>query len=137
MYYYPKILPIINLSKLNEIKHRKSETTMLYSSEGLFQIRKGNLYQVHFLDSIQSEKRKINAVEYICDDSIISWSPSHKLPFEFNRSDIIEFCYEYGSVKFYVHQCEGKIIHAFFYIKDDNIYEIEEDIANLMARAQS
>ncbi len=140
MHYYPSILPHINIDKLRakkNIKCHKSETTMLYSSEGMFQIRKGQLYQVHFHDDENSEKCRINGVDYICDKSKIIWSPSNKLPYDFERRDITELCFERGSVKFYVNLWNGKIIHCFFSIKSLDILDIEQDIAELMACAQA
>jgi hypothetical protein len=140
MHYYPCILPYINTDKLKakkNVKCHKSETTMLYSSEGMFQIRKGQLYQVHFQDDEHSEKRKINGVDYVCDNSNIVWSSCNKLPYDFERRDITELCFERGSVKFYVNECKGKIIHCFFSIKSQNILDIEQDIAELMACAKA
>jgi len=140
MHYYPCILTHINTEKLRakkNVKCHKSETTLLYSSEGMFQLRKGQLYQVHFQDDENSEKRRINGIDYICDKSNIIWTPCNKLPYDFERRDITEICFERGSVKFYINECGGKLVNCFFSIKSQDILDIEEDIAELMACAQA
>lgn len=138
MKYYPTLLPYVNIEKLKSknIKSKVSSTTMLYSPEGIFQIRNGQLYQVHFKDALENTKCKIKGVEYIRDDSEIIWTPSSKLPYNFERRDITETCFERGSVKFYVlKNNEQKMTHCYFQIKDPNILDIEKDIGEMMSLA--
>ena len=139
MHYYPFTLPHINLDNLRRknIKHYKNNLTLLHSSEGHFQVRKGQIFQVHFNDDENSVKKNINGMDFICDSSTVVWTPSNKLPYEFIRKEITETCFELGSVKFYIHDENGKIVHCYFSIKDNQIHDIEEDISHLMKCAQA
>lgn len=132
MHYYPCILPHINKSNLTKYKKYTASTTMLYSNEGLFQVKSGKLYQVHFKDDASSCKKKIGQTQFICDNSAISWTPSNKLPYDYLRKDITSHCYENGSLKLYIEEYEGKINHIYFFVKDTSIYKIEEEIAAMV-----
>ena len=136
MHYYPLILPYINKSKLEKFKKYTARTTLLYSDEGMFQIKGGKLYQVHFVDDENSFRKKLGSCEFICDDSKIEWTPSNKLPYEFDRRDTINHCYEKGTLKLYIEECEGRIEHIYFYVKDTQIYGIEEDIMEMLSCAK-
>ena len=132
MHYYPTILPHVNKSKLEMYKNYSSSTTMLYSNEGLFQVKSGKLYQVHFKDDERYIKKNIGKYKFVCDNSSITWKPSNKLPYEFIRKDIIVNCYVNGSIKMYIEECDGNVSHVYFYVKDSNIYNIEEEISNMV-----
>ena len=132
MHYYPVILPNINKNKLTRFKKYSAETTMLYSDEGLFQVKTGKLYQVHFIDDNNSYKKKIGPVQFICDNSQIKWSPSNKLPYNFVRKDIMVNCYEKNSIKLYIEETNGKPTHIYFYIKDTSLHEIENEIEEIL-----
>ena len=62
MHYYPTILPHVNKSKLERYKKYSSPTTMLYSNEGMFQVKSGKLYQVHFKDDENSVQKILESV---------------------------------------------------------------------------
>jgi hypothetical protein len=136
MHYYPLILPYINKSKLVKFKKYSAKSTLLYSDEGLFQVKGGKLYQVHFIDDENSFKKKLGTHEFMCDDSKIEWSLCNKLPYEFERRDIINHCYEKGSLKLYLEEFEGNIVNLYFYVKDIQIYGIEDDIIEMLTCAK-
>ena len=132
MHYYPTILPHVNKSKLERYKKYSSPTTMLYSNEGMFQVKSGKLYQVHFKDDENSVQKNIGKCKVVCDNSYITWTPSNKLPYDFIRKDITVNCYVNGSLKMYIEECGGNVTHLYFYVKDTNIYNIEEEIGNML-----
>ena len=132
MHYYPTILPHVNKSKLERYKKYSSPTTMLYSNEGMFQVKSGKLYQVHFKDDENSVQKNIGKCKVICDNSYITWTPSNKLPYDFIRKDVTVNCYVNGSLKMYIEETDGKVSHLYFYVKDTNIYNIEEEIADML-----
>ena len=105
---------------------------MLYSNEGMFQVKSGKLYQVHFKDDENSVQKKIGNHKFICDNSLITWTPSNKLPYKFIRKDLMLSCYVNGSLKMYIEETEGKVTHLYFYVKDTNIYNIEEEISDMI-----
>lgn len=132
MHYYPQILPHVNKSKLEKFKKYSSPTIMLYSNEGLFQVKSGKLYQVHFKDDHNSVEKKIGQNRFVCDNSEIIWTPSNKLPYDYERKDVLLNCYVKGSLKMYVEETKGKVSHVYFYVKDPSLYGIEEEINELL-----
>jgi len=135
LYYYPTQIPVsIDKSKLNTLKNHTYTTTLLYSSEGMFQIRKGKLYSVHFEDDNDSKTVKLGDVNYIVDKSNIKWSSVDKLPYDFIRKDTNVTCYEKDSLKFYIEETENKISHMYFFVKDPNFYGINNDIIEFMRK---
>ena len=141
MYYYPKILPLrINKNRLVNSKDTRVSSytqTTLYSQEGIYHIKKGKLYTVHFNDSLNSVKNIINNDEYISDTSDIVLSPSQKLPYEFIKQDIMVTVYEKGSVKMVIEEAKDKLMHIYFEVKNNDIYGVHEDINELMKYAKS
>lgn len=134
MHYYPTILPHVNRSKIEKYKKYSSPTTMLYSNEGLFQVKSGKLYQVHFKDDENSSEKRINGVRFVCDNSEVKWTPSNKLPYHYVRKDITLSCYENGSLKLYIEEEKGKTTHMYFYVKNTNLYGIEEEISEMFKK---
>jgi len=141
LYYYPKILPLrINKNRLVNSKDTRVSSytqTTLYSQEGIYHIKKGKLYTVHFNDSLNSVKNIINNDEYISDTSDIVLSPSQKLPYEFIKQDIMVTVYEKGSVKMVIEEAKDKLMHMYFEVKNNDIYGVHEDINELMKYAKS
>ena len=135
MYYYPVSLPEkINKDKLQGIKVSNYKTCMLYSSEGIFQIKKGRIYRVHYTDDCSSKKITIGKTKYVCDRSETKWTESHKIPYKFVRKELAVTCYEVGSVKMYIEECKEKVSHIYFYVSESNIYGVENDIQELMRK---
>ena len=141
LYYYPNILPLrINKNRLVNSKDTRVSSytqTTLYSQEGIYHIKKGKLYTVHFNDSLNSVKNIINNDEYISDTSDIVLSPSQKLPYEFIKQDIMVTVYEKGSVKMVIEEAKDKLMHMYFEVKNNDIYGVHEDINELMKYAKS
>jgi hypothetical protein len=141
LYYYPKVLPLrINKNRLVNSKDTRVSSytqTTLYSQEGIYHIKKGKLYTVHFNDSLNSVKNIINNDEYISDTSDIVLSPSQKLPYEFIKQDIMVTVYEKGSVKMVIEEAKDKLMHIYFEVKNNDIYGVHEDINELMKYAKS
>lgn len=141
LYYYPKILPLrINKNRLVNSKDTRVSSytqTTLYSQEGIYNIKKGKLYTVHFNDSLNSVKNIINNDEYISDTSDIVLSPSQKLPYEFIKQEIMVTVYEKGSVKMVIEEAKDKLMHIYFEVKNNDIYGVHEDINELMKYAKS
>ena len=141
LYYYPTILPPkINKSKLQNLKYTNFTSytqTILYSDEGIFQIKSGKLYTVHFNDSSSSHKVVINNDEYISDTSDIILSPCQKLPFDFIKKKYDVTSYEKGSIKMIVQEYKNELKHLYFEIKNNNIYGIHDDIKELIKCAKS
>ena len=136
MYFYPTVLPNLNRKKLKSLEKYSSQSTLLYSDEGLFQVKNGKLYQVHFIDDENAKRKNIGTNNFICDNSEIKWTSSNKLPFSFKRKDIMVYCYEKGSVKLYIEEDNEKPSNVYFYVKDESIYGIEDDIAQMMECAK-
>ena len=135
MYYYPVSVPEkINKNKLQGIKVSNYKTSMLYSSEGIFQLKKGRIYRVHYTDDSSSKTIMIGKTKYVCDRSETKWTESHKIPYQFVRKEITATCYEVGSVKMYIEEDKEKVSHIYFYVSDINIYGIENDIQELMRK---
>lgn len=133
LYYYPKEFPrTIDKNKLNTMKYHKYNSIMLYSNEGMFQVRKGKIYSIHFDDDTNSKTIRLENVDYVVDKTEIKWTPSEKLPYEFIRKDTDVTCYECGSVKFYIEESNNKIIHMYFFVKDEKIYGVHNDIQDIM-----
>lgn len=147
LYYYPKVLPLrINKNRLVNSKDTRVSSytqTTLYSQEGIYHIKKGKLYTVHFNDSLNSVKNIINNDEYISDTSDIVLSLSQKLPYEFIKQDIMVTVYEKGSVKMVIEEAEeakeakDKLMNMYFEVKNNDIYGVHEDINELMKYAKS
>ena len=141
LYYYPKVLPLrINKNRLVNSKDTRVSSytqTTLYSQEGIYHIKKGKLYTVHFNDSLNSVKNIINNDEYISDTSDIVLSPSQKLPYEFIKQDIMVTVYEKGSVKMIIEETKDKFMHMYFEVENNDIYGVHEDINELMKYAKS
>ena len=141
LYYYPKILPLrINKNRLVNSKDTRVSSytqTTLYSQEGIYHIKKGKLYTVHFNDSLNSVKNIINNDEYISDTSDIVHSQSQKLPYEFIKQDIMVTVYEKGSVKMIIEEAKDKLMNMYFEVKNNDIYGVHEDINELMKYAKS
>lgn len=136
-HYYPKQLPFIKKENLNKYKIYSKPSTLLYSDEGLYQVKDAKLYQVHFNDDLDDEIIKIGNIEFVCDNSKIIWSSVNKLPYNFKRRDILVTCYELGSVKMYIEEENNICKHVYFFVKDKNIYGIENDISYLIQCAKS
>jgi hypothetical protein len=137
MYIYPCNLPKVNKKKLSHFKSHTYTSSMLYSTEGLFMIKKNKLCQLHFKDDTQAIKKRIMDTDFIYDDSEIQYSNSHKIPYEFIRRDIIVTCYDMGSIKCYMEETDGILSHLYFRISDKNIFGIEEDINEFIQCAKS
>ena len=136
MYFYPTVLSNINKKKLKPLEKYSSRSTMLYSDEGLFQIKNEKIFQVHFIDDVRAKCMKIGDNNFVCDDSEINWTQSNKLPYSFKRKDIMVYCYEKGSVKMYIEEVKDQTNHVYFYVKAQNIYGVEDDIAEMMERGK-
>lgn len=135
MYYYPVSLPgKINKDKLQAIKETRYKTQMLYSKEGIFQLKKGRLYRVHYTDDCASKKITIGNTKYLCDRSETKLTESYKIPYNFIRKEIAVTCYEVGSVKMYIEEHKDRLSQIYFYVSDSNIYGVENDIQDLMRK---
>lgn len=137
MNYYPSVLPHINLDKIKKMKHKSTRTTMLYSDEGIFRIKQNQLDKLHYKDADHTEKRKLKGIEFVCDNSKTITTGVQKLPYTFERREFNEIRIEQGSVKMYIHESKGKVSHIWFYIHNQQIHNIEDDIIKLMEYAKS
>lgn len=135
LYYYPKEFPRqVDKSKLDSMKFHKYNAVMLYSNEGMFQVRNGKIYSVHFQDDTNSKTIILDGLNYVVDKTEIKWTPSEKLPYDFIRKDTSVTCYECGSIKFYIEERNDKVIHMYFFIKDEKIYGVHNDIQDIMRK---
>lgn len=141
MFYYPDIkLPgNINDSKLQSIDHKCYKITMLYSSEGIFQVKNAKLWSVFYLDDDNNNtitKTTIDNIDYVTDKSDIKFKISNKIPYEFTRRDLNITEYSKGSVTLYIERTIGddKVTNLYFNIKNQNIYGIHDDIKELMRK---
>ena len=137
MYFYPEKIPLIDISKIKHLKKYTNNTTMLYSSEGLFQIKSGKLLKVHFNDDKNTFKKCIGSTNFICDNSDIIWTPCNKIPYNFKKKEIVVNCYEKGNAKLYLELINDRINHIYFYIKDPSLYGTENDIIDILKCAKN
>ena len=139
MYYYPTALSKLNTDKLSQyIKPTTFNIIMLYSDEGVFKLKNETVYRQHFgMENTNYKHFKIADTEFICDNSEVLDVKTHKLPFDFEQYDISVFCFEKGSVKFFVQKNNDIVIHSYFHVKHHDTYGIEDDIDKIIKYAQS
>lgn len=135
VYYYPLSFPnAIDKNSLGLFKQHTYLSTMLYSNEGIFKIKKNKLYTIHFIDDNCPINTTIDDITYYIDKSIIQYTLCNKLPYDFIKKDMVVTCYDGGSVKLYIEEKDNEIHQIYFDVKDENIYEIQEEISNLMRK---
>jgi hypothetical protein len=135
VYYYPVSIPnSIDKKSFTTLKQNTYTSTMLYSNEGIFQIKKNKLYAIHFSDDEYPKNITIDDIKYSTDKTITHMTPCNKLPYDFIEKDILVTCYEVGSVKLYIEEEDDEISNLYFDVKDENIYGIQEDVSNLMRK---
>lgn len=137
MYYYPVTIPKVNIMKLKhnpQVKHKTYKTTMLYSNEGIFQIRDNHLFRTYFDDDdTGGEMKKINGVELVWDKTKVHWIPTNKIPYNYEKREISISVFEKPAVKMYVEEYKGRFNHIYFYVKTPGVYGVDEEIAEFLA----
>jgi len=137
VFYYPITIPeFINKNKLNIENHSTYNVIMMYSVEGIFEVKKDKLSAIHFIDDEQSRIMVIDNIKYRTDNSKIKRKKCNKLPHKYIQKNIVVTCYQKGSVGLYIEMSpdDGKISQLYFVVRDDNIYGIHDDIQELMRK---
>jgi len=131
MYYYPKILPELDLDKVKKICGNYQSITRLYSDEGIFQIKNAKIKRLHFEDDeTESKSLSIAGHKFICDKSKINFIPTNKIPYSFEKRETL--LYNKDRIGIEIDPSNNKVIHLFFVVESPNIFGIEEEIANYM-----
>lgn len=137
VFYYPVTIPeFINKNKLNVENHNSYNVIMMYSEEGIFEVKKDKLSAIHFIDDEQSRSLVIDSIKYRVDNSILKRKRCNKIPHKYIQKNIVVTCYQVGSVKLYIEEGrdDGKISQLYFVVRDDSVYGIHDDIQELMRK---
>lgn len=131
MYYYPEILPDIDVEKVKRLCENRHDITRLYSDEGIFQIKNAKIKRLHFEDDeTHGKKITIGSNKFICDKTEVNFVPTNKIPYSYEKREFI--LYNKGRMGVEYDPKKRVITHLYFNVESPDIYGIEEEIAGYM-----
>jgi len=133
MYYYPEILPDIDVEKVKRVCENRHDITRLYSDEGIFQIKNAKIKRLHFEDDENYGKKiTIGSNKFICDKTKVDFIPTNKIPYSFEKREFT--LYNKGRMGVEYDSKQMKITHLYFNVESPDIFGIEEEIAEYMKK---
>ena len=127
----------INVDSLEKYKLKQSSETCIYSEEGIFRIKKNNLYKESVQDKTSSHFT-IDNIDFTLDKSIVlKQRYPYKLPFNFLTKKFQQTTYGLNpksKIKLIIEQSSAKIYNMYF-LTDEDIknFSISEDIVTFLS----